>query len=93
MVKYVHFYNQLNDSTVYSGFSVGEKKNASDFTKFYDNKKYRFLMPDDFSQYKNKTVYLAFRDGSDIDLPKGVSHEKIGKIENCKFWKLKYKEK
>ena len=90
MVKYVHFYNQLNDSIVYSGFSVGERKNASGFTKFYDDKQYRFLMPEDFSQCKNKTVYLAFRQGSDIKLPKDVSYEKIGKIENCKFWKLTY---
>ncbi len=90
MVKYVHFYNQLNDSIVYSGFSVGERKNASGFTKFYDDKQYRFLMPDDFTQYKNKTVYLAFRQGADIKLPDGVSREKLGKIENCKFWKLTY---
>ena len=92
MVKYVHFYNQLNDSIVYNEFSVGEKLKAKDFTKFYDNKKYKFLMPDDFNKYKNKTVYLAYRQGTPFKLPKNVSHELAGKIENCKFWKLTYEE-
>lgn len=91
MVKYVHFYNQLNESNVYSGFTIGEKKKAAGFTKFYDDKEYKFQMPDDFNKNKNKTVYLAYRQGSDIELPKNVSHEKVGKIENCKFWKLTYK--
>ena len=90
MVKYVHFYNQLNESIVYGGFSVGEREKAGGFTKFYDDKETKFLMPDDFSKYKNKTVYLVYRQGTEFKLPKNVSHEKIGKIENCKFWKLKY---
>lgn len=91
MVKYVHFYNQLNDSIVYGGFSVGEREKAKDFTKFYDDKDTKFLMPDDFNKYKNKTVYLAFRKGSDIDLPKYVSKEKVGKVDNTKFYILTYK--
>ena len=91
MVKYVHFYNQLNDSIVYGGFSVGEREKAKDFTLFYDDKDTRFLMPDDFNKYENKTVYLAYRQGSDIDLPKDVSKEKVGKVENTKFYILKYK--
>ena len=91
MVKYVHFYNQLNDSIVYNGFSVGEKKNASGFTKFYDDKQYKFLMPDDFNKYKNKTVYLAYRQGAKLDIPKNVEKEKVGQVENCKFYKLTYK--
>ena len=92
MVKYVHFYNQLNNSIVYSGFTVGEQKKAGGFTKFYDDKEYKFQMPNDFNKYKNKTVYLAYRQGADFELPKNVSHEKVGKIENCKFWKLTYNE-
>jgi hypothetical protein len=92
MVKYVHFHDQLNETTVYGGFSVGEREKAGGFTKFYDDKENKFLMPDDFSKYKNKTVYLAYRQGAKFDMPKNVSHEKVGKIENCKFWKLTYKD-
>lgn len=90
MVKYVHFYNQLNNTVVYGGFSVGERKNAGEFTKFYDEKESKFLMPEDFSKYPNKTVYFAYRQGTEFDMPKSVSHEKVAKIENCKFWKLTY---
>ncbi len=91
MVKYVHFHDQLNDSIVYGGYSIGEREKAKDFTKFFDDKDTRFLMPDDFNKYKNKTVYLAYRQGSDIKLPKDVSKDKIGKVENTKFYKLTYK--
>jgi len=91
MVKYVHFHDQLNKSKVYGGFSVDEHKNAKDFTKFFDDERSRFLMPDDFKKYQNKTVYIAYRSGDDLKLPKYVSKEKVGKVENCKFYKLTYK--
>lgn len=48
-------------------------------------------MPDDFNKYKNKTIYLAYRSGSDLEIPKYVSKDKVGQIENCKFYKLEYK--
>ena len=91
MVKYVHFHDQFNKSKVYNQFSVGERENARPFSKFFDDENYKFLMPDDFNKYQNKTVYLAYRQGADIDLPKEVSKEKVGQVENCKFYKLKYK--
>ena len=91
MVKYVHFHDQLNDSIVYGGFSVGEREKAKDFTLFFDDKDTRFLMPDDFDKYKDKSVYLAYRKGSDIKLPKNVTKDKIGKVDNTKFYKLTYK--
>lgn len=90
MVKYVHFHDQLNETIVFGGFSVDEHKNAKDFAKYFDNKTYRFCIPDDFDTYKNKTVYFAIRKGSDIDLPPYVSYKKVGKVENCIFYKLTY---
>ena len=48
-------------------------------------------MPDDFDKYKDKSVYLAYRKGSDIKLPKNVTKDKIGKVDNTKFYKLTYK--
>ncbi len=90
MVKFVHFYGQLDKAVVYAGFSVDEHKNEKDFAKYFDNKTSRFCIPDDFDTYKNKTIYFAIRKGSDIDLPSYVSYKKVGKIENCVFYKLTY---
>ena len=59
MVKYIHFHDQLNKSKVFGDFRLMNEKKPKDYTKFYDDEKYKFLMPDDFKKYKNKTVYIA----------------------------------
>ena len=91
MVKYIHFHDQLNKSKVFGDFSVGERKEAKGYTKFYDDEKYRFLIPDDFKKYSNKTIYIAKRPGSTWKMPSNVTMSKVGQIENCKFYKLTYK--
>lgn len=91
MVKYIHFHDQLNESNVFAGYSIDKKEKARDFSRIFDKKKDKFLMPDDFNKYKNKTIYLAYRSGSDLEIPKYVSKDKVGQIENCKFYKLEYK--
>lgn len=90
-VKLVHFYNELKKAIVYEDYTIGEREGARDWARVYDNKYYKFLMPDDVNYYKNKTIYIAYRDdGTELELPSGYSLEKVGRIENCQFTKLKH---
>lgn len=88
-VKFVHFYNELEKAVVYEDYSIGEREGARDWASIYDDKDSKFLIPDDVEHYKNKTIYMAYRDdGTKFDLPQGYSLKPVGKIENCKFSKL-----
>lgn len=88
-VKLVHFYNELKKAIVYEDYTINEREDARDWAKIYDNKTSKFMIPDDVNYYKNKTVYIAYRDdGHDMDLPSGYSLEPVGRVENCQFSKL-----
>ena len=88
-VKLVHFYNELKKAIVYEDYSIGEREWARDWARIYDNKDTKFLMPDDINEYKNKTIYIAYRDdGHEVELPSGYSLEPVGRVENCQFSKL-----
>lgn len=92
MVKYVHFHNSLNKTAeVYPGFSVGKQKSKG-YADVFKDENHTFLMPNDFNKHKNKTIYLAYRNGADLDIPKNISKKKVGQVENCKFYKLKIKD-
>ena len=88
-VKFVHFYNDLKNATVYEGYSVDHREGARDWARIFDNKTSKFLIPDDVDHYKNKTIYIVYRDGdTNLKLPSKYSLEPVGKIENCQFSKL-----
>lgn len=88
-VKLVHFYNELNNATVYEDYTIDDREGARDWARIFDNKHYKFLIPDDVDYYKNKTIYIAYRDdGSEQELPSGYSLEPVGRVENCQFTKL-----
>ena len=93
-VKFVHFYNELKNATVYEDFSIDHREGARDWAKIYDNKKYKFLFPADVKYYDGKDIYIAYRDdGHDIGLPSGYSLEPVGRVENCQFSKLVHSSK
>ena len=88
-VKYVHFYNELKNGTVYMSFSVDQREGARDWARIYDTKTSKFMIPDDVDKYKDKTIYVAYRDGDkNLKLPSGYSLEPVGRVENCQFSKL-----
>ena len=88
-VKFVHFYNELKNATVYEDFTIDHREGARDWARIYDNKNYKFLIPDDVNYYKGKNIYIAYRDdGTQIDLPSGYSLKPVGRVENCQFSKL-----
>ena len=88
-VKLVHFYNELKKGTVYEDYTIGHREGARDWAKIYDNKNSKFLIPDDVNKYKDKNIYMAYRDdGTKLDLPPGYSLEPVGRVENCQFSKL-----
>lgn len=88
-VKLVHFYNELNNATVYEDYSIDHREGARDWAKILDDKTSQFLIPDDVDKYKNKTIYMAYRDdGTKLELPAGYSLEPVGKVDNCLFTKL-----
>ena len=88
-VKFVHFYRELNESIVYEDYTIGDREGARDWARIYDHKNYKFLIPDDVEYYKDKNIYIAYRDdGSEQELPPGYSLEPVGRVENCQFTKL-----
>lgn len=87
-VKYVHFNNELNDSIIYSGFSVDKKEDGEYFAKIYGNEEYKFLIPDDLDKYSDKNIYITYKKSDKLDLPSYVSLKEVGKVENCIFAKL-----
>ena len=90
-VKYVHFYDVLDNAIVYQGYSVNQREGAKDFARIYDDKNETFLIPDDFNKYHNKTFYLVTPNSKAItDLPKGYSLEQIWKIDNSEFLKINH---
>ena len=93
-VKFVHFYNELKNGTVYEDYTIDERQGARDWARIYDNKTSKFMIPDDVNYYKGKNIYIAYRDdGSKLDLPSGYSLEPVGRVENCQFSKLLHSSK
>ena len=93
-VKFVHFYNELKNGTVYEDYTIDERQGARDWARIYDNKTSKFMIPDDVNYYKGKNIYIAYRDdGSKLDLPSGYSLEPVGRVENCQFSKLLHTSK
>lgn len=88
-VKFVHFYNELKNATVYEDYTIDHREGARDWARVYDNKNYKFMIPDDVNYYNGKDIYIAYRDdGTKLDLPSGYSLEPVGRVENCQFTKL-----
>ena len=88
-VKFVHFYNELKNATVYEDYTIDHREGARDWARVYDNKNSKFLIPDDVNYYKGKDIYIAYRDdGTKLDLPSGYSLDPVGRVENCQFSKL-----
>ena len=93
-VKYVHFYNELKNGTVYMGFSVDKREGARDWARLYDSKQSKFMIPDDVEKFANKTIYFVYRDGdTNMNLPSGYSLDPVGRVENCQFSKLVHSSK
>ena len=88
-VKLVHFYNELKNAIVYGDYSVNGKEWTSDWSRVFDDKDTKFMIPDDVDLYSDKNIYIAYRDdGSELELPSDYSLEQVGRIENCQFSKL-----
>ena len=88
-VKLVHFYNELKNGTVYEDYTIDHREGARDWARIYDKKTSKFMIPDDVDKYKDKNIYIAYRDdGTKLDLPSGYSLKPVGRVENCQFSKL-----
>ena len=88
-VKLVHFYNELKNAIVYEDYSIDKREGARDWAKIYDNKDSKFIIPTDVNHYKNKTIYIVYRDdGHKMKLPSGYSLKPVGRVENSQFSKL-----
>ena len=90
MIKYVHFYDVLDNAIVYQGYSIGEREAAKDFARIYDNKNSTFFIPDDYDKYQNKTIYLVTPKSKAItDIRDNYTLEPVWKIDNSEFLLLK----